>query len=76
MKFKICLIIFIILWYYVYYMYLVFKFSDINIMIKKYVLKLGMLILFVWFSWLIGVCRWMIVKYLLIYLKLDFFKIR
>lgn len=31
-------------------MYLVYKFSDINIMIKRYVLKLGMLIVFVWFS--------------------------
>lgn len=36
-------------------MHLVYKFSDTNITIKKQVLKLGMSILLVWLSRLIGV---------------------
>lgn len=57
-------------------MHLVYKFSDTNITIKKHVLKLGMSILLVWLSRLIGVCWRTIVEYSLTYLKLDSFKIR
>lgn len=57
-------------------MHLVYKFSDTNITIKRHVLKLGMSIVLVWLSRLIGVCRRTIVKYSLTYLKLDSFKIR